>query len=90
MSPIMKTLIVVFGGMAVMVVTTVCGAKIGFSLDDGGPRNQMHAFTVLFEGLFGGVIGAVVGVPIWVWLGYMVCRKKNAPPNEIIPDDTTT
>jgi hypothetical protein len=89
MSPPKKTLIVVFCGIAVMVVTTVCGAKVGFSLDDGGPRNQMHAFTVLFEGLFGGVIGAVVGVPIWVWLGYMVCRNKNAEPNGVKPDDST-
>ena len=32
MSPIMKTLTVVFGGMAVMVVTTVCGAMIGYNL----------------------------------------------------------
>ena len=39
---------------------------------------------------WGGVIGAVVGVPIWGLLGYMVYRKKNAAPNEIIPDDTTT
>ena len=83
MSPTKKTLIVVFGGMAVMVVTTACGWWIGFSLDDGGPRNQMHAFTVLFERLFGGVIGAVVGVPIWVWLGYMVCRDKK--PAELPP-----
>jgi hypothetical protein len=32
MSPTKKTLIVVFGGMAVMVVTTVCGAMIGYNL----------------------------------------------------------
>ena len=78
MSPI-KKLIVGFGGMAVMVVTTVCGFWIG-SMNNGNLSNV----------LVGGAIGAVVGVPIWVWLGYMVYRKKNEPPNEITPDDTTT
>ena len=66
-----------------MVVTTVCGAKVGFSLDDGGPRNQMHAFTVLFERLFGGVIGAVVGGLLWGLLGYMVLRVKK--PTKLLP-----
>ena len=90
MSPTKKTLIEIvfgskrrfivgFGGMAVMVVTTVCGWEIG-SMNNGN----------LSDMLVGGAIGAVVGVPIWVWLGYMVYRKKNAPPNEIIPDHTTT
>ena len=78
MSPIIKTLIVVFGGMAVMVVTTVCGAEIG------------SKYGALWDAVFGGAIGAVVGVPIWVWLGYMACRNKNAAPNEVIPDDSTT
>ena len=86
MSPTKKTLIVVFGGMAVMVVTTVCGAMIGFNLY----RYEPGQYRGLFEGFFGGVIGAVVGVPIWVWLGYMVLRNKNAAPNEVIPDDSTT
>jgi uncharacterized membrane protein len=54
MSPIIKTLIVVFGGMAVMVVTTFCGAVIGSKYGD------------LWDAVFGGAIGAVVGVPIWV------------------------
>jgi len=54
MSAIIKTLIVVFGGMAVMVVTTVCGAVIGSKYGD------------LWDAVFGGAIGAVVGVPIWV------------------------
>ena len=67
MSPIKKTLIVVFGGMAVMVVTTVCGWEIG-SMNNGNLSNV----------LVGGAIGAVVGVPIWVWLGYMVCRDKKS------------
>ena len=79
MSPTKKTLIVVFGGMAVMVVTTVCGAVIGFNLYVDEPGQ----YRGLFEGLFGGVIGAVVGVPIWVWLGYMVCRDKK--PAELPP-----
>ena len=79
MSPIKKTLIVVFGGMAVMVVTTVCGAMIGYNLhvDDPG----LHR---LIFGLYAGAIGAVVGVPIWVWLGYMVCREKK--PAELPPE----
>jgi hypothetical protein len=72
MSPIIKTLIVVFGGMAVMVVTTVCGWEIG-SMNNGN----------LFDALLGGAIGAVVGVPIWIWLGYMVCRDKK--PAELPP-----
>ena len=85
MSPIKKTLIVVFGGMAVMVVTTVCGAMIGYNLHVDGPG--LHR---LIFGLYAGAIGAVVGVPIWVWLGYMVLRNKNAAPNKVIPDDSTT
>ena len=88
MSPIIKTLIVVFGGMAVMVVTTVCGAVIMIALDDaaGGSRPYGGAF----HAIYGGVIGAVVGVLIWGWLGYMVYRNKNAAPNGVIPDDSTT
>ena len=35
-------------------------------------------------------VGLVVGVTIWVWLGYKVCREKNAAPNGVIPDDSTT
>ena len=84
MSPIKKTLIVVFGGMAVIVVTTACGAMIGYL------AILARAVDNLSNILVGGAIGAVVGVTIWVWLGYMVYRKKNAPPNEITPDDTTT
>ena len=75
----MKTLTVVFGGMAVMVVTTVCGAMIGFNLY----RYEPGQYRGLAEGWGGGVIGAVVGVPIWVWLGYMVCREKK--PVELPP-----
>ena len=86
MSPTKKTLIVVFGGMAVMVVTTVCGAMIGFDLY----RYEPGQYRGLAEGLGGGVIGAVVGVLIWGWLGYMVYRNKNAAPNGVIPDDSTT
>ena len=79
----MKALTVVFGGMAVMVVTTVCGAMIGYSLEDGD-RTKMHELALLAERLIGGAIGAVVGVPIWVWLGYMVCRDKK--PAELPPE----
>ena len=82
MSPIKKTLIVVFGGMAVMVVTTACGVMIGYSLEDGD-RSKMHELALLAERLIGGVIGSVVGVPIWIWLGYMVCREKK--PAELPP-----
>jgi hypothetical protein len=67
MSPIKKTLIVVFGGMAVMVVTTVCGAEIGSKYGD------------LWDAVFGGAIGAVVGGLLWGLLGYMVCREKKPP-----------
>ena len=86
MSPTKKTLIVVFGGMAVMVVTTVCGAMIGYNLYVDGPK----AGAGIGQGLFGGAIGALVGAPIWVWLGYMVCRVKKPAPNKVIPDDSTT
>ena len=81
-----RRFIVVFGGMAVMVVTTVSGAMIGFNLY----RYEPGQYRGLAEGLGGGVIGAVVGVPIWVWLGYMVLRVKKPAPNEVIPDDSTT
>ena len=82
MSPTMKTLTVVFGGMAVMVVTTVCGIMI--ALDDSLP------YGGAFHAIYGGAIGAVVGVPIWVWLGYMVSRVKKPAPNKVLPDDSTT
>ena len=96
MSPIIKKLIVIvfgstrrfivgFGGMAVMVVTTVCGAVIALALplDHGNYMFLPHMF-------YGAVIGAAVGVSIWGLLGYMVCRDKNAAPNGVIPDDSTT
>ena len=79
MSPIIKTLIVVFGGMAVMVVTTVCGIMIADSLYVDVPGQ----YGGIFHAVYGGAIGAVVGVPIWVWLGYMVCRDKK--PAELPP-----
>ena len=89
MSPTKKTLIVVFGGMAVMVVTTICGVAIMVAMipmEKGG----LAMLGYLYVYAVGGAIGAVVGVPIWVWLGYMVCREKNAAPNGVIPDDSTT
>ena len=86
MSPTMKALTVVFGGMAVMVVTTVCGAMIGFNLYVDEPGQ----YRGLLEGLFGGAIGAIVGGLLWGLLGYMVCRNKNAAPNGVIPADSTT
>ena len=85
MSPI-QIVTVVFGGMAVMVVTTVCGAMIGYNLYVDGPK----AWAGIGEGLLGGAIGALVGAPIWVWLGYMVSRVKTQEPNKVIPDDSTT
>ena len=53
MSPI-QIVTVVFGGMAVMVVTTVCGWEIG-SMNNGNLSNV----------LVGGAIGAVVGQDDW-------------------------
>jgi hypothetical protein len=72
MSPIIKTLIVVFGGMAVMVVTTVCGAVIAldFPLEHG---------NLMVYNFYGAVIGAVVGGLLWGLLGYMVLRVKKPP-----------
>ena len=84
MSPTMKTLTVVFGGMAVMVVAVVGGVLITVAVL--GHENYMFLVSMPF----GAVIGLVVGVTIWVWLGYMVCRDKNSAPNEVMPDDTTT
>ena len=77
MSPIKKTLIVVFGGMAVMVVTTVCGLWIGGQFRCCGGRMD---YSALF---YGGAIGAVVGGLLWGLLGYMVCRDKK--PAELPP-----
>ena len=85
MSPI-QIVTVVFGGMAVVVVTTVCGAMIGYNLYVDGPK----AWAGIGEGLLGGSIGALVGAPIWVWLGHMVSRVKKPAPNKVIPDDSTT
>ena len=90
MSPTKQWLIIVCGGTTIMVITTVCGAAAGFIMihySDPPSRSIIDLFLYVFSG---GVIGAVVGVPIWVWLGYMVCREKNAAPNGVIPDDSTT
>jgi len=84
MSPTMKTLTVVFGGMAVMVVAVVGGVLITVAV----LGHEDYMFLVSMP--FGAVIGLVVGVTIWGLLGYMVCREKNAAPNEVIPDDSTT
>ena len=81
MSPIIKKLIVIvfgstrrfivgFGGMAVMVVTTVCGIMI--ALDDSRP------YGGAFHAIYGGAIGAVVGGLLWGLLVY-VCRDKKPP-----------
>jgi hypothetical protein len=72
MSPIIKTLIVVFGGMAVMVVTTVCGAVIAldFPLEHG---------NLMVYNFYGAVIGAAVGMLLWGLLVYMVLRVKKPP-----------
>ena len=78
-----------FGGMAVMVVTTICGVAIMVAMipmEKGG----LAMLGYLYVYAVGGAIGAVLGVPIWVWLGYMVCRDKNSAPNEVMPDDSTT
>ena len=84
MSPIKKTLIVVFGGLIVMVVTTICGVAIMVAIspmEKGGLA--MLGYLTLYA--VGGAIGAAAGVSIWVWLGYKVCRDKNAAI-----DDSTT
>ena len=78
MSPTKKTLIVVFGGMAVMVVTVVGGVWIALALPlDHG--NYMF-LPIMF---FGAVIGLIVGGLLWGLLGYMVCRVKK--PAELPP-----
>ena len=74
--------------MAVMVVTTVCGAATGLylTIDDlGDYALNMYIYTIV-----GGVVGAVVGSLLWGLLGYMVCRNKKAAINGVIPDDSTT
>ena len=87
MSPTQKTLIVVLVGMSVMIVTTACGCAtpLLWLLPHNNIAEDMSFWRTCF---CGGVIGAVVGVPIWVWLGYMVCRDKNSAPNEVIPDNS--
>ena len=56
-----------------MVVTTVCGAMIGYNLYLDVPT-EWSGVGKVSQGLEGGVIGAVVAVPIWIWLGVMICR----------------
>jgi hypothetical protein len=65
-----RRFIVGFGGMAVMVVTTVCGIMI--ALDDSRP------YGGAFHAIYGAVIGAVVGGLLWGLLVY-VCRDKKPP-----------
>jgi hypothetical protein len=84
MSPNAKTLIVMFGGMAVSVVTTVCGAAAGFSkyFDSGGEPGQ-YGLNWLMSAVYGvgigGAIGATVGMLLWGLLVYMVLRVKKPP-----------
>ena len=75
MNPAAKTLIVIFGGIIVMVVSVVGGVNIALALpvDHGNYMGFLHMF-------YGAIIGLVVGVTVWVWLGYMVCRDKNTAP----------
>ena len=63
----MKTLIVVFGGMAGMVVTTVCGAVIALDF----PLEHGNLMVYNFY-------GAIVGGLLWGLLVY-VCRDKKPP-----------
>ena len=77
MSPTEKTLIVVFGGLIVMVVTTICGVAIMVAISPM-EKGGLAMLGYLYIYAVGGAIGAVVGVPIWVRLGYKVCRDKNA------------
>ena len=90
MSPTKQWLIIVLGGTTIMVITTVCGAAAGFSISFFSDDPGYGLIEYLLYAFLGGAIGAVVGVPIWVWLGYMVCRDKNSAPNEVMPDDSTT
>jgi hypothetical protein len=76
-----RRFIVVFGGMAVMVVTTVCGLWIGGQFRCCGGRMD---YSALF---YGGVIGAVVGGLLWGLLVY-VCRDKK--PAELPPGPPTS
>ena len=88
MSPTKQWLIIVCGGTTIMVITTVCGAAAGLIMihySDPPSRSIIDLFLYVF---FGGVIGAVVGVPIWVWLGYMVCRDKK--PAELPPGQSSS
>ncbi len=71
MSPIIKSLIVVFGVMAVMVVTTVCGAVIALDF----PLEHVNLIVYNF---YGGAIGAVVRGLLWGLLVYE-CREKKPP-----------
>ena len=81
-----KTLIVMFGGMAVSVVTTVCGAAAGFSRyfdsDEPGQYGLNWLFSAVYGVGIGGAIGAVVGMLIWGLLVYAFREKKSAelPP----------
>ena len=84
MSATMKTLTVVFGGMAVMVVAVFGGVVITMAVI--GADDYMFLVSMPI----GAVIGLVVGVVIWIWLGYMVCCEKNAEPHEVISDYSTT
>ena len=84
-APLLKTLIVVFGGLIVMPASVIGGVWIALALplDNGNYMFLVHI-------LYGAVIGLIVGVTICAWLGYMVYRDKNAAPNEVILDDSTT
>jgi len=87
MSPTKKTLIVVFGGMIVMVVTTICGVAIMVAINPMEKGGLAMLGYLTFYAM-GGAIGAAVGIPIWVWLGYKVCRDKK--PAELPPGPPTS
>ena len=71
-----KMFIFLFGGMAVMVVKTVCGSVIMIALDDAAGGSLPYGGA--FHAIYGAVIGAVVGGLLWGLLVY-VCRDKKPP-----------
>jgi hypothetical protein len=86
-----KVQLLVFGGLAIMAITTIGGAFLtvfGTPLDTsandlGVAGIGAGVWHLLYYGSKGAIIGGVVGGLIWGLLAFLLFRNKNTKPQVI-------